>query len=126
MHHHLAGVTVISVAGEVDLATADQLQAVLRLVRRPGDRVVLDLTCTGFLDCSALRVLVRAHHEIRADGGMLCLAAPQRGPARVLKVAGIDRHMPVHASVEQALSLATAAARRLPAAPMADDRTGSA
>jgi anti-sigma B factor antagonist len=112
MRHHLPGVTVITVGGELDVVTAGPLEAFVRETYRPGDQVVFDLTDMTFMDASGVRVLLRAHHEARRDGSTVRLAALQPGPARVITTTKIDTYVPVHASLEQALSIALAAARR--------------
>lgn len=107
-HQHLSGVTVITVGGELDLATASELDDFMCRTRRPGDHLVVDLADVTFIDCSGLRPLLRAHHRLRADGTKIYLAAPQPLPARVLKITGIDRWMPVHASQPEAVKAALA------------------
>src|SRR4051794_8899858 len=109
MRHHLGGVTVITVGGELDLVSAGELETFVRRAHRPGDQVVVDLTKVGFMDCSGLRALLRVPREVRADGGVIRLAAPQPIPARVLKLTGADRCVPVHASREEALEAALTA-----------------
>jgi anti-sigma B factor antagonist len=52
-----AGRSLVRVQGEVDLATAPELEATLA-EQRSGDRVVLDLTDCSFLDSSAIRVVL--------------------------------------------------------------------
>ncbi|MGV9384592.1 anti-sigma factor antagonist [Nonomuraea sp. NPDC003707] len=96
---YLAGVTIIMVSGELDLATADELEEFVRRVHRAGDQVVMD--CTG------LNALLRLRQEISRDGGTLRLVGLQREPIRVLRLSGMDRWLPTHDSLEQALTAAT-------------------
>ncbi|WP_169750292.1 STAS domain-containing protein [Streptosporangium amethystogenes] len=86
---HLPGVTVVTIGGEFDLATADQVEEFVRRTRRPGDQVVIDLIGTRFMDCSGLNVLLRIRHEVGRDGGVLRLAGLQREPVRVLRLTGM-------------------------------------
>jgi anti-anti-sigma factor len=109
MRHRLRGVTVITIGGELDLVTAGELESFVRWAHRPGDQVVLDLTGVGFLDCSGLRALLRVHHEVSRNGGVCRLAAPQPIACRVLKITGVDRCMPVHASRAKAVDTALTA-----------------
>jgi anti-sigma B factor antagonist len=109
VNDHLPGVTVITVDGELDMMTVSGMEVFIRRVRRPGDQVILDLTKTMFIDCSGVSALLRAHQETRRDGGILRLAAPRRpGPTKVLTITNVDACMPLHASLEQALSAALA------------------
>jgi anti-sigma B factor antagonist len=113
---YLPGVTVITVGGELDIVSAPRLGAFVRQVRRPGDQVVFDLTGMTFMDSSGLRGLLRVQHEVRQDGSSIRLAAVRPCPARVIEIMNIDTVIPVHATLELALSPAlVAACERRPA-----------
>lgn len=109
--HRLPRIAVITVGGELDALTADRLGAFVRRSRRPGDHVVLDLAGMTFMDSTGLHVLLDAHHEVRRDGATLRLAALRHSPARIIRLTGVSAYLPVHATLEQALSTAFAAAR---------------
>uniref|UniRef100_UPI003F4907A8 STAS domain-containing protein n=1 Tax=Nonomuraea sp. CA-252377 TaxID=3240003 RepID=UPI003F4907A8 len=101
---HMPGVTVISVAGDLEAANADQLDAfITRTRRRPGDHVVLDLSEVPFVGQAGLRVLLNVRALIRRHGGDLHLAALQESPARVLNATGAAPVLTVHHSVQQAI-----------------------
>ncbi|MGW6504080.1 STAS domain-containing protein [Nonomuraea angiospora] len=104
---YLAGVTIIMVSGELDLATADELEELVRRAYRAGDEVVMDLAGTSFMDCTGLNALLRLRLEIVRDDGTLRLAGLQREPLRVLRLSGMDRWLPTHDNLEQALAVAT-------------------
>jgi anti-sigma B factor antagonist len=76
---------LISVEGEVDLATAPELEAALeRALQRPGRRaVVVDLRGVEFLDPSGLSMLVRQHRLARAAARRLIVI---KGPPQVQQV----------------------------------------
>jgi hypothetical protein len=59
------------------------------------------LTCSWREIATALGVLVEARSRLAADA--LLLAAPQLETRRTLQVTGLDRHLPVHDSVDDAL-----------------------
>jgi anti-sigma B factor antagonist len=67
-----AGGTVVLPHGELDLATAADLEAVL--VAQTG-RVVVDLRGLSFVDASGLRVLLEAQARSRQDGMALRFVA---------------------------------------------------
>jgi anti-sigma B factor antagonist len=99
----VGGAVVVHLAGELDLYNAEELRASLaRATEGRPSRVVLDLADVDFLDSTALGVLIEAHSKLERDG--LALAAPQLETRRTLQVSGIDRHLPVHDSVDAALS----------------------
>jgi anti-anti-sigma factor len=49
---------VVSLSGEHDLATADELSSALERVVAQGEPLVVDLSDVGFIDSSTLHVLV--------------------------------------------------------------------
>ena len=70
------------------------------LARRP-ERLVVDLSDVEFLDSTALGALVDAH---RRQPGGLRIASPQDAIRRALRVSGIDRHLTVFDTVEDAFA----------------------
>ncbi|GGJ94972.1 anti-sigma factor antagonist [Pilimelia anulata] len=96
---------VIAVAGELDMATAPQLQeAVTGLVDGGTSRLVFDLGGTSFCDSTGLSVFVRAKNACEAAGGDIRLAAPQRGVQRILEVSGLHEVLPTYPTVDEALA----------------------
>ena len=110
---HMPGVTVISMAGDLEAANADRLDTFIsRSRRRPGDHVVLDLSEVPLLGHSGLRVLLNVRALTRRHGGDLHLAALQESPARLLTNTGARPILTVHHSVEQAILAALRAGQR--------------
>ncbi|MCU1370311.1 MAG: anti-anti-sigma factor [Ilumatobacteraceae bacterium] len=83
--------TTLALTGELDPATAPELDAHLReLIADAGVRsVVLDLAGITFLDSSGLRSLVAANDALRARSASLVLRAPSSNIRRVLEVTGL-------------------------------------
>jgi len=79
------GDVVLLVAGEIDQATAPELEAHLRGVGEPAS-VVLDLDGVTFLDSSGLRVIVAASRELQDHQGSLRLRRAQPAVHRVLEI----------------------------------------
>ena len=93
---------VVHLAGELDLYNAEELRTALAQEMKSGPRrVILDLAGVDFLDSTVLGVLVEARSKLGRDG--LALAAPRIETRRALQVSGLDRHLPVHDSVDAAL-----------------------
>ena len=94
--------TVVRLAGELDLYNVDQVRsAIADAIEAGPSRVVIDLAEVEFMDSTALGVLIEARAALAE--GALRLAAPQLEIVRALKVSGLDRHLPVHDSVADAL-----------------------
>ncbi|PRX12593.1 STAS domain-containing protein [Actinoplanes italicus] len=92
--------TVVKVGGQLDMATAPELDRCIRQVADDGGlQVVLDLADVSFLDSSGLGVLLAWFKELRSAGGRLCVAAVQEIVAYVLQVAALDQVMEVYDTV---------------------------
>ena len=96
---------VVSVAGELDMATAPQLQdQITDLLDRGRNRLVFDLTDVSFCDSTGLSVFVRAKNSCDESGGVVRLAAPQRGVLRILEVSGLVEVLQTYPSVDEAVT----------------------
>lgn len=82
--------TIVSIAGELDLATAPKLRSVLAEVTESGPKAIrIDLGGVTFLDSSAISVLVEAQQRHQADGVGLVLHGLLGHSRRVLEIAGL-------------------------------------
>jgi anti-anti-sigma factor len=59
---------IVHVAGELDLATAPELEEVLHGLERECARIVLDLSHLRLIDSTGLRLAVIEHHRATMDG----------------------------------------------------------
>ena len=103
------GVLLLEVFGELDLATAPRLCALLDAARaeRVG-RVVIDLTGVDFCDSTGLRALMGASTELRHAGGKLAVALlPGGGVARLFDVTGIRESLRTFDTQQEALASLT-------------------
>lgn len=84
-----ADAVVVSLSGELDLATAEMFERRLREAELAGPRkLVVDLAALGFMDSTGLQALLRARE--RADGNGYHLAL-RRGPHQVQRVFELTR-----------------------------------
>ncbi len=95
---------VVSVRGELDLATADRLWTELEPLLAPQTVVVLDATEITFLDSSGLRVLLQASNRATTGGAAFRLVAPQHAVQRVLDLAGTGDHLQTRDTIDAALA----------------------
>ncbi|HET7486467.1 MAG TPA: STAS domain-containing protein [Acidimicrobiales bacterium] len=97
------GCAVVSVRGEVDLATAPELRAAIcQLASLGHPRLVVDLTATAFLDCSGVRVLVGGLTLMRAAGGELRVVCPPSPIRRTFRLTSTDDLIPMFPSLAAA------------------------
>ncbi|MEO7982379.1 MAG: STAS domain-containing protein, partial [Sporichthyaceae bacterium] len=92
--------TVVAVVGELDAATAPVLRdAVLGLLNRGVDDLVLDLRGVTFVDSTGVGSLLRIHHRQGLVGGTVHFVADQPSVLRVLEVMQLTRRLHVTPSV---------------------------
>jgi anti-anti-sigma factor len=108
-HTTPAGVVVLTLDGEFDLAAAPPLRDQLAAARAAGARgVVLDMAEVAFVDSSILRELLRAQSALQADGTPLVLAALRAPVSRLLELTRTTGLLTVAPTVEAALQRAAA------------------
>jgi anti-sigma B factor antagonist len=95
--------TILTVFGEVDIATADQLADRLARVLAPGvAHLIVDLTGVEFLGVAGLNTLLDAHH--RACGAPIDLVCQKGIVRKTLEIGGHDMAFPLHSSVVDAIT----------------------
>jgi len=98
------GAVVIHLVGELDLYSAPEVRAnLLGLCAEQPERLVVDLAEVDFVDSTTLGVLIEARTKLENRRSFL-LAAPRLETHRALMISGLDQHLPVHETVEDALA----------------------
>src|ERR1700683_1752983 len=97
------GLSVITVVGEIDVATAPQLRESLHGVIAQGQAtVVLDLLGVTFLDSTALGVLVGALKRCRELGGELHVVVADPRIVKIFEITGLTSVFSIADSLESA------------------------
>lgn len=92
--------TVVTVHGELDLASGDRLrEAIDDGLSDPEPRIAVDLTDVSFMDSSSLGILLASLKRAHELGGELRLVGVQGSPARVLELSGLDDTFIVETSI---------------------------
>lgn len=92
---------VITVSGEVDLATSPELDvAIIAAIDSGTSSVAIDLTDVSFMDSSGLGVVVRGLKRCREADIDLDLAITNERVLKVFGITGLDQVIPIHASIE--------------------------
>jgi anti-anti-sigma factor len=97
-------ITVVRVAGEVDLFGAPKLVIALRRAAAYPEPVVVDLSECEFLDTKGLDALLRARD---ADPRMVVVCPPDGSPARLLEIS-VAGDLRTHAGRADALTAVAA------------------
>jgi anti-sigma B factor antagonist len=105
--HQVNGITVLTVVGEIDTATAPVLTEKASQALTDGPvALVIDLTDVEFLSSAGLEVLVKTHH---AGGTTTKVVVVASGPAtsRPIKLTGVDQLVPLYSALDDAVVAVT-------------------
>ena len=88
--------------GDIDLVTSPDFRTAVHAAIDDGaDAMVIDLSGSGFLDSTALGVLVSVHRRL---GDRLAVACPQPAVRRLFDITRFSTVLRLHASVDEALA----------------------
>ena len=83
------GSTIVTISGEVDVCTEAALQqALLRIIRERGARLMLELSGVSFMDCAGLRALLATRRRAELRGGFVHLIAASAAVCRIIELTG--------------------------------------
>ena len=88
------GLARLQLAGELDLATAPDLQRTLNSVVEPGRTVLIDLAGLVFMDSTGMRGILEAHRSAGQEGWTLRLRPAQPPVQRVFTMSGMEKVLP--------------------------------
>ena len=101
-------VGAVSVAGELDQATADELREPLQQTIEGGtSAVMIDMSDCKFIDSTGLGVIVEAWQELQSrngDSAALSICCPAVEVRRLLEVTGLDQAIAIRDTREEALA----------------------
>ena len=89
------GSVQLTLRGELDLATAPELEQLVNERIDAGDEVVVDLRPLEFMDSSGIRVLVAAHARAGRTGTRLIVVRPKSDSAvaKIVEVSGLESEL---------------------------------
>jgi len=93
IHRIAHGVTRVSVAGELDMATAGELEDALRHASADAELVVLDLGALKFMGTSGVHVILAAHRGARDTGARLAVVRCAAHVQRLFELIGVEREL---------------------------------
>ena len=99
------GVPVVSVIGEVDLATAPVLERTLRdAAEAQTGEVIVDLTCCSFLDSRGLTALLATSKRLAHSDRSLGLVLSNPNVLRIFEITGFDQIFEIYPSLGAAMA----------------------
>lgn len=97
-------VVIVSLAGELDMTTADRASDALREATDRGTAVIVDMTGLRFFSSAGLNLLLQLHEDVQARKVAVRLAGDQRAVSRPMELTGLGDLFPMHATVDDALA----------------------
>jgi anti-sigma B factor antagonist len=97
------GVVIVAVTGEIDLSTVTQLRERLFELADDGGTLIVDLNRVTFIDSAGLGALVGTARRAATHGGSLHAVCAQPQPRKLLWMTGVDRRIPLAATVDEVL-----------------------
>jgi anti-anti-sigma factor len=88
------GGVVLTIQGEIDMATVPTLESRLADVCTRSGAVTVDLRRVGFLDCLGLRLLLDQHHRAAARGCRVDFIQGPPAVERVFELTGTLEQLP--------------------------------
>jgi anti-anti-sigma factor len=86
--------TLLSVHGELDLATVDEVRARLDALQAERRAVVLDLDALQFMDSTGIRLVLQAAQDAERTGWSFAVTRGSRPVRRVFEAAAIHDRLP--------------------------------
>ncbi len=89
---HLDGTVLVCPIGELDLASAPELERVLEALITESSAVIVELSGLTFVDCAGLRPI---QHAVRQGGSLAQVRLSGASPVvrRVLELCGLARNL---------------------------------
>ena len=109
------GVVIAAVAGDIDLSTVAGLRERLSGLVDSGQPLILDLNRVTFIDSTGLGVLVATARRAAVHGATLHAVCSRAQTRKLLWLTGVDRRIPLSATVDGALTLLTESGDAAPA-----------
>ena len=96
-------VVIAALTGEIDISTVAQLRERLFELAGDGGTLIVDLNRVTFIDSAGLAALVGTARRAAAHGGSLHAVCSQPQTRKLLWMTGVDRRIPLAATVDGAL-----------------------
>jgi anti-sigma B factor antagonist len=97
------GAVIAAVTGEIDISNVAQLRERLYELADDGGTLIVDLNRVEFIDSAGLGALVGTSRRAAEHGGSLLAVCAQPQPRRLLWMTGVDKRIPLAATVAGAL-----------------------
>jgi anti-sigma B factor antagonist len=99
------GVVIAAIIGDIDMTTVAELRKRLFGLADGGQPLIVDLNRVTFIDSAGLGVLIGAARRAAAHGASVHAVCSRPPTRKLLWLTGVDRRIPLTATVDAALML---------------------
>ena len=99
------GATLIVLRGRLDREAANIVEHRFNDLAASQKSLIVDLSGVSYIASMGMRMFLLIGKALAAEGGKMALMAPTPDVAGVLKTAGINTAIPVHATLDDALAI---------------------
>jgi anti-sigma B factor antagonist len=103
MDFRLSTATLVSVKGELDLSTAEELTEPTRLAVNADCPLILDLSACTFVDSTGLRFVLHAHTALADSGRAMAVVTDDPHVRELFSLTAIDLTVPVFTNLDEAI-----------------------
>jgi anti-sigma B factor antagonist len=99
------GARFVRVGGYLDFDVAPQFKkCVVRRIEEGDRRIVIDLSDVGFIDSTAIGVLVGVLKRLKEDGGSLAVVCVNDNVRGIFEMVGLENVIPLHPTRDEAVA----------------------
>lgn len=98
------GALIVRLKGELDQHSAVKLRLNLdKKIMDGANNLIFDLSELDFMDSSGIGIILGRYKNVTALGGTASVASAKKHVEKILRMAAIDRIIPIYSSVNDAL-----------------------
>ncbi len=96
---------IVKISGELDQHSAIGLRKSLdKKILEGCDNLIFDLSSLEFMDSSGIGVIIGRYKNVCAMGGFTAIASAKPSVERIIRLAAIDKIIPLYKSVDDAIT----------------------
>ena len=96
-------ITIVDLAGKVDLYEAQSIRENIRKLARENSRILLNMEGVTILDSSGLGALIASTGQVEKEGGELRICNLTEGVKKLINIANLSGVFNVYETEEEAL-----------------------
>ncbi len=101
-----SGVVIIVPEGELDVTNSAEFKdkIIEEFINKGKSKIVIDMSNVGYMDSSALGVIISIFKNSRMNGGGTALVGLVDAVRRLFSITALDKVVPIYDTVEEAVS----------------------